>query len=176
MRNILPASLEQGRVREGIFASDASYRLNGVFFVIGPCSDRLKIVASSASMGWEHVSVSLVDRCPKWQEMSFVKGLFWDDEEAVMQLHPPKSDHVDYHPHCLHLWRPVEIELPLPPSILVGPESKKHGCMHFSAGLFAFQLGLSVRASAGASSSRLSSRSCCTGSGFAERDSARAPF
>jgi len=122
MRKIVPHALEQGRVTHGRLASDPSYGFNGAFFVFGPCGQDLKIIAGSG-MGWDHVSVSLKNRCPNWQEMSFVKGLFWDDEEAVMQLHPPKSDYINCHPYCLHLWKPLESEMPLPPSIMVGPKS-----------------------------------------------------
>jgi hypothetical protein len=52
--------------------------------------------------------------------MCYVKSLFWDDEEAVMQLHPPKSEWVNNHPYALHLWRPIGATIPLPPSVLVG--------------------------------------------------------
>lgn len=64
-----------------------------------------------------------VERCPTWEEMCFVKSLFWDDNEAVMQLHPPKSDWVNNHPYCLHLWKPNNQQIPLPPSIMVGNKS-----------------------------------------------------
>lgn len=70
--------------------------------------------------GWEHVSVSLPNRCPTWVEMDMIKRLFWNDEDAVMQLHPPRSDWVNLHPYCLHLWRPTSAAIPLPPSMLVG--------------------------------------------------------
>lgn len=122
MRKTVPEILERGRVRQGPFGSDPSYGFNGAFFVLGPCGAELKII-SGAGMGWEHVSVSLRNRCPNWPEMSFVKGLFWEDEEAVMQLHPPKSDYINCHPYCLHLWRPLDAVIPLPPSIMVGPKS-----------------------------------------------------
>jgi hypothetical protein len=56
--------------------------------------------------------------------MCFVKDLFWDDEECVMQLHPPKSDYVNCHPNCLHLWKPVGQDIPRPPSELVGPTNQ----------------------------------------------------
>jgi hypothetical protein len=52
--------------------------------------------------------------------MCFVKDLFWDAEEPVMQLHPPKSTWINNHPHCLHLWRPTGAPIPLPPQIAVG--------------------------------------------------------
>jgi hypothetical protein len=47
--------------------------------------------------------------------MDFVKRTFWEDTEAVMQLHPPRSEHVNYHEYCLHLWRPQDAAIPLPP-------------------------------------------------------------
>ena len=53
--------------------------------------------------GWEHVSVSADGRCPTWDEMCWVKDLFWTEDECTMQLHPPKSDYVNCHPHCLHI-------------------------------------------------------------------------
>jgi hypothetical protein len=52
--------------------------------------------------------------------MCAVKDLFWDHEDTVMQLHPPKSDWVSNHSFCLHMWRPVGIEIPRPPALMVG--------------------------------------------------------
>jgi hypothetical protein len=69
--------------------------------------------------GWEHVSVSLANRCPTWDEMCFVKQLFWKDDETVLQFHPPKSDYINNMPYCLHLWRKRNCDAPLPPQILV---------------------------------------------------------
>lgn len=94
------------------------------FFLHGPCGRDLQIIASSGDpelgIEWEHVSVSLSNRPPNWEEMCFVKGLFWDDEETVMQLHPPRSKWINNHPHCLHLWKPKNQEIPLPPDVTVG--------------------------------------------------------
>lgn len=55
--------------------------------------------------GWEHVSVSTIERCPTWDEMCKVKSLFWDDDDLVVQYHPPASEYVNNHPYTLHLWR-----------------------------------------------------------------------
>ncbi|MDD5503320.1 MAG: hypothetical protein PHH26_07670 [Candidatus Thermoplasmatota archaeon] len=79
----------------------------------------LQFMASNGD-GWEHVSVSTKVRCPMWHEMAAIKEIFWQDSEAVMQLHPAKSEYVNNHPYCLHLWRPVNAEIPMPPSIMVG--------------------------------------------------------
>lgn len=116
---------ERLRILNGPQASDASYGNNGAFVIpasIG--SKRAPIFAiASDGEGWEHVSVSTKHRPPTWDEMCFVKDLFWDGEDCVIQFHPPRSDYVNMHPHCLHLWRPTGIEIPRPPSILVGFKS-----------------------------------------------------
>lgn len=80
--------------------------------------DYLAVIASVGE-GWDHVSVSLKDRCPTWQEMEHVKRLFFKPNETAMQLHVAVAEHIDLHPHCLHLWRPRFRKIPLPPSILV---------------------------------------------------------
>jgi hypothetical protein len=96
----------------------------GCFNVPGPHHEVLTIVASCGNREtgvlWEHVSVSTRKHVPTWAEMCFAKDLFWDHEETVMQLHPPRSRWVNNHPRCLHLWRPLGIEIPLPPDETVG--------------------------------------------------------
>lgn len=72
-------------------------------------STMLRIIASDGG-GWDHVSVSLPTRCPTWEEMCWVKRLFFSPDEVVMQLHPATSNYVNNHPHCLHLWRPQSAE------------------------------------------------------------------
>jgi hypothetical protein len=124
MRSVLPERLERGRFTAGRLASDSSYGPEGAFRIQGPCGEELTIIASNgqliAAHGWEHVSVSLRRRNPNWQEMCFVKDLFWDDAETVIQFHPAKLAYVNNHPHCLHLWRHAKDGHPLPPALLVG--------------------------------------------------------
>ncbi len=105
---------------------------NGVFDVASPEPGwRLAIIASDGE-GWEHVSVHgyrrvqavsspIQRRTPNWKEMCFVKDLFWDGEDEVVQYHPKRSEYVNCHPNVLHLWRPIGVELPMPPPIMVGP-------------------------------------------------------
>jgi hypothetical protein len=98
----------------------------GAFRVLGPCGRHLLIISSDGSYkhdeghGWEHVSVS-TDRYkpPNWEEMNWVKEQFWKDEETVLQFHPMKSEYKNVHPGCLHLWRNVGFNHPLPPQIVV---------------------------------------------------------
>ena len=81
-------------------------------------NDKMIIIASNA-MGWDHVSVSFKDRCPTWNEMCMVKDLFFNDDETVIQYHPMKSEYINNHPYCLHLWINQSKDIELPPTILV---------------------------------------------------------
>jgi hypothetical protein len=106
---------------------------NGAFVIpVGPESESYRsnyqCIVSDGEL-WEHVSVTVVSytgqtRTPTWDEMCAVKDLFWGQEEAVIQYHPPKSEYVNCHPNVLHLWRPLEAELRLPPARVVGPRQQ----------------------------------------------------
>lgn len=103
---------EKNRVTSGMFGTSKTNGNNGIFIVT---HGKVKLTCiASDGLEWEHVSVSLHNRTPTWDEMCFIKSMFWDDEDCVMQLHPPKSQYVNNHPHCLHLWRPTAQEIPLP--------------------------------------------------------------
>lgn len=112
------------RLRVGRMGTNDAYGNNGVFQIRNTTRKArvglpFNVIASDGG-GWEHVSVSMPERCPIWEEMCFIKGLFWDAEDAVMQLHPPQSTWVNNHATCLHLWRPIGRTIPLPPTIMVG--------------------------------------------------------
>lgn len=77
------------------------------------------IVVFSWGQGWEHVSVSYSNRCPTWEEMCRVKEIFWYDSECAVQYHPPKSEYINNHPYCLHLWRKCSADFELPPKEFV---------------------------------------------------------
>ena len=76
----------------------------------------------STGAGWDHVSVSPESKriVPTWDEMCKIKEIFFYDDEAVIQIHPPKDEYVNNMPNCLHLWRCTYKEMLLPPSCLVG--------------------------------------------------------
>ena len=80
----------------------------------------LAVIASVAD-GWDHVSVSLAKRIPNWQEMEFVKHLFFRDNEVAMQLHLPPAKHINVQANTLHLWRPYTLRgrIKLPPEYMV---------------------------------------------------------
>jgi hypothetical protein len=50
--------------------------------------------------------------------MCWVKWSFFDDEECVVQFHPPQSKYVNRHPFVLHLWKPPAAVI-LPPVVCV---------------------------------------------------------
>ena len=87
--------------------------------IISTKGNNLKFIFSYGG-GWEHASVSLERRCPTWEEMCFVKNFFWRQNEVVIQYHPAKKDYVNQHQTCLHLWKPIDIDIPVPPKIFVG--------------------------------------------------------
>ena len=72
--------------------------------------------------GWDHVSVSPCkpNKVPTWNQMCIVKDIFFNEDEAVIQIHPPKDQYVNNRVNCLHLWRANDKEMLLPPSFMVG--------------------------------------------------------
>jgi hypothetical protein len=107
--------------------SNQEYGNNG-FFVIPYKNIKLFCMVSDLC-GWDHLSVRVEGlknkkfrkkkRVPNWEEMCFLKNLFWNEEETVVQFHPKASEYVNCHPHVLHLWRDQSTEYKLPPKIMV---------------------------------------------------------
>ncbi len=121
MRPSLGNLIESARIRQGPLASDSRDGRNGAFEFRCPISHSTRLfVIASDGLGWEHVSVSTRGRCPTWEEMCWVKDLFWGEEECVIQYHPPRSVYVKTHPHCLHLWKPTVGNIETPPTYLIG--------------------------------------------------------
>ncbi len=109
------------RLVKGPFATSKQDGNNGAFRVLLK-KDVIAFAIASDGEEWEHVSVTIpgVPRCPTWEEMCLVKALFWSELDCVMQLHPPETSYVNNHAYCLHLWRPINVDIPIPPSIMVG--------------------------------------------------------
>ena len=72
--------------------------------------------------GWCHVSVAPYKRniIPDWHSMCMIKDIFWNEDEAVIQVHPPKNQYVNNLENCLHLWECYYKPMVLPPSCMVG--------------------------------------------------------
>lgn len=130
MRKQLLPELEKCRIVTGmgLYNSSSKDGYCGCFKI--PLSrNRTAMVVSADGEGWDHVSVHVEHYRPKmnkyesctptWDEMCKIKSMFFDKDEWVMQLHPPKSKNISIHDNCLHLWRPQNKEIPLPPRYLV---------------------------------------------------------
>lgn len=98
---------------------------NGCYLI--PYNNYNIFVIASSGGGWDHVSVTLqglgnkkMNRTPNWDEMCYIKDMFFAENETVVQFHPPKDCYVNNHPGCLHLWRNQKNGHELPPTIMTG--------------------------------------------------------
>jgi hypothetical protein len=98
--------------------SGGSENDDGGAFKVPYKNHELFVIASHGG-DWDHVSVSLSNRCPNWNEMCHIKDLFFDQEDCVIQYHPPRSNYININPYVLHLWRPHKESIPMPPEIYV---------------------------------------------------------
>ncbi len=80
-------------------------------------------ITASWGKGWDHVSVHAImndkDFAPFWEDMAYIKNLFFKASETVVQYHPSKNSYVNQHEHTLHLWRPQDKKIELPPIWMV---------------------------------------------------------
>src|ERR1051325_807872 len=121
MRLTFPEIVERARITSGQWASARGDAFGK--FILRRKDVALLVIASAGDadiIPWEHVSVSTKTRCPTWEEMAWIKSLFFYDEEIVLQFHPRKSQYVNEHPYCLHLWRHHTAVIPEPPTLAVG--------------------------------------------------------
>lgn len=118
MKQTMLAKIERCRMTSGPLQSKAADGFNGAFALRRGTTHYLLIVSDGG--GWDHVSVQIVERgktrrLPTWDEMTWIKELFFDPEETVIQYHPPRGRYVNVNPWVLHLWRPQRAEIPVPP-------------------------------------------------------------
>jgi hypothetical protein len=100
----------------------------GLYLIPGPKKHKLVVIFTSAyNDPWEHASISTYrkKRTPAWEEMCFIKNLFWKKDEMCIQYHPTENDYVNCHSYTLHIWRHKNIEIPKPPAEMVGPKKFK---------------------------------------------------
>jgi hypothetical protein len=113
-------AVEKFRINIGPYRSEHGDDFG--FFSIPHNRSQFIVMSSGYLKGdWYHVSISIKNeqRCPVWEEMCFIKDLFFGDNVAI-QFHPKKEDYINNHPYCLHLWAPLKEEIKTPPKILVG--------------------------------------------------------
>lgn len=128
MRKIYNPKLEKYRKQHNYLTSTIEDGYMGVFqlrYKYLPNKRNLTIISTGPKLNtddlsndlykWEHVSVSTPFGTPTWDEMCFIKDIFWSEEETVIQFHPPKSVYKNIHKYCLHLWKPIHFDVELPP-------------------------------------------------------------
>lgn len=126
MRTELCGHVENGRLTDHPrLATEPNSGLNGAFVTPSrKTGQTLCIIASDATdwddaqLGrprWEHVSVHVDGRCPTYEEMMEVRGWFWLETETVVQFSVPQSEHINLHPHTLHMWRCIDEAVIQPP-------------------------------------------------------------
>lgn len=91
---------------------------DGASFLVKIGKAQLQVICSIGD-GWDHVSVALRHRLPRYKEMVTIKRMFFCGDETAVEYHMPESEHINIHPFCLHLWRPQEEPLPTPPHWMV---------------------------------------------------------
>lgn len=78
----------------------------GLVVIISCCVER-------DGKNWVHLSVSKRKQYPSWDEFSQVKDLFLGSESLAIQVLPPRSEWVNDHNYCLHLYQCLD-ERPTP--------------------------------------------------------------
>lgn len=81
----------------------------------GTCKGML-IIASIATYEnevWYHVSFSLRDSIPTYQQTAWVRTAMFAPHLKALHVFPPVDEHFSFHPNCLHLWANLERD-PLP--------------------------------------------------------------
>lgn len=95
---------------------------NGAFIIDRYNNGEFYLVIASNGQEWDHVSVTIhkknggsVKKCPSYQEMMMIKEKLFSEEDVVFQLHPREEDYINTHPYCLHLWKPNNCNMVVPP-------------------------------------------------------------
>jgi len=127
-KEIEPARYVDPNVAE--LNSNVGDRHGAFSFTTGGVNTLVSVLVDT-KLGWEHVSVSghkrvkqgskvrTVPYTPSWEEMQGIKDMFFKKSETVIQIHPEESQSASAHDNTLHLWRPVDQVIPLPPQELV---------------------------------------------------------
>lgn len=121
MRSLYALNAYRVKGRKVIEAFGTEGDDKGGMFIVPVEGVELRVIASSDA-GWDHVSVAPLNeaRCPTWGEMDAIKRLFFLRDETAMQLHVPELEHINDHPYCLHMWRPIRGVIHRPPGWMVG--------------------------------------------------------
>lgn len=119
MKDKLPVNLQRYRLDLPGYVRMPAESIQGAFLI--PYADIQLRVICGVGEGWDHVSVSIKGRCPTWDELNWIRKLFFLPHETVVQFHPPEAEYVNYHKNTLHLWRSHSQQYELPPKWMIAP-------------------------------------------------------
>lgn len=105
-RELFPRILPPSWTREDDRENASMYRTTFGLYVIA----EMEMVDDVL---WLHISMSRVGRLPSWEDLRDVKAVIAGPERKAIQVLPPESEYVNVHPHCLHLYVPIDGD-PLP--------------------------------------------------------------
>lgn len=108
MKNLTSITLEHNLLKEKFMRSLEIRETQRSEFYL-PIADGIGNVSALnfKNDSWEHVLIDLEaqKRCATYEEMCNLKDIFWDENEIAIQVHPAKSDYINFCKYCLHLWR-----------------------------------------------------------------------
>lgn len=65
------------------------------------------VITGVSEQGW-HMSISHPTRYPTWDEIRDARYALVPDEVTMAMLLPPRSEYVNVHENCFHLWQVAE--------------------------------------------------------------------
>jgi hypothetical protein len=92
-------------LREKCGQLNRAWRVKGGVFRSGLI---LASIATYDDQLWYHVSFSLKDKIPSYEQTLWVRRTLFCASAKVLQVFPPIDEHYSYHPNCLHLWSCLE--------------------------------------------------------------------
>lgn len=108
---LLGYALPLNWIKMGPFGPDGyAYRT----LIAPPHGAILRVIETRGDHGgheWLHVSMSHDKSLPTYEEMKEVKHIFVGDERTAVQIFPKRSQHVNIHDFCLHLWVCLDADL-----------------------------------------------------------------
>lgn len=92
-------------------------RRDGASYVVTTERGWMTVIASACQESdgkrWVHLSCAYPSRLPTWTELTMIRDVLLGAHAKTIQVLAPKSEHVNIHPYCLHLWHCLDGD-PLP--------------------------------------------------------------
>lgn len=95
--HVLPAGWRCAEERnDGCLYARSHGALRGVIVIVS--------VSEEEGQVWLHVSASKANAMPSYNDLCAIKDLFVGAERKAIEIHAPRSKHVNINPHVRHLW------------------------------------------------------------------------